>query len=181
MKRAMVSLILIGALAAVVAHAVTNVQIVEPTTASSWTLYDGNGTSDGNLWENRTTSTVAQGADVISVGSATVLELYVGCPVSGDGNSITLNVAEYSASSPAVPSLLLRNTQLGTGLDANRTVYGTLFLSGDANAYYAKQPLRCPVTPGSYVRLSCQEDLAGVANGPVFVRYRLTNQTVNAN
>jgi len=172
-NKALLIIVMVGLLFGL-AYGVTIQYPVEPTTAANWTNYDGN-TDDANSTALLTgvTTSADPNTTVITTRAANTLELFVG--LTTDANTATLNVVEYSAATPTLATEV-RCTEVGTGSDQPRTVDSSAFGQTTGSEYYIKDPLRVPITPGSFIKLT----LSDSPTASVFIKYRLTNLAVNA-
>ncbi len=139
--------------------------LAKAITAATSVLYDGGGTSNA-LRDTIGTSALPSGAAVISVGTNSILEVFLTDATAAE--TITLNVAEYSAASPTIATLI-RNVPVSMGADQARTVDRACVGLTTGTEHYCKTPVRVSVTPGSYIELSVQENITGSA----YCRYML--------
>ncbi len=136
-----------------------------PTAARTSVLYNGGGASNA-LLDNQATSALPAGAATITVGENNLLEVQVFDATATE--TLTLCVAEYSASTPT-PATLIRQVAVSLGSDEGRTVDRACVGLVTGTEIYAKQPARIAVTPGSYINLCIIENVTGA----VYARYTL--------
>lgn len=147
--------------AATAATTVVNALTVKATAAS--VLYDGGADNDNRLYDDKATSALLTGAAVITVAGNT-LDVQVFDTTATE--TLTLCVAEFSAATPTVATLI-RQQAVSLGADHGRTQDQSCVDLAAETEIYVKTPVSVDVTPGSYVTLCIVENITG----PVYARY----------
>ena len=115
-------------------------------------VYDGGGTV--NALQTKTTSAtlVASGANVLSMGGSTVLEVWLAnSTVSQSG---TLLVGEFSGDPPTVANEIRKREVAISATDQTATTDRAIWGLRTGTEYAAKNPMRIPVKAGSLVMLA---------------------------
>jgi len=131
------------------------------------TLYDGGGTTNALQTDATGANVVASGADVIKVGGATCIEIFMMSETASDTGNLL--VSEFRDEKTPTVANCSKVTEIDVGTDLGATVDRAIWGLTTATERKPKPVKYVQVTPGSLIMLNMQS----VGTGPYYVVFTL--------